>query len=35
MPADLAKYFDVKPADAKAQTGIVPQQDTDVEQRSK
>ena len=35
MPADLAKYFDVKPADAKAPTGNVPRRDTDVKERSK
>src|SRR5260370_38894582 len=35
MPADLAKYFDVKPGDAKARTGNVPQADTDVKERSK
>jgi hypothetical protein len=35
MPADLAKYFDVLPADPDATIGTVPDADRDVQIRSK
>jgi hypothetical protein len=34
MPADLAKYFDIRPVDPKATIGIVPDADSSVQARS-